>query len=54
MSRGRISVLIPAVYDELDKELLSGIRDTGVLSDDAAAELREAIIYTKDKFLGNI
>ena len=30
MSRGRISVLIPAVYDELDKELLSGIQTAAI------------------------
>ncbi|MBE6645348.1 MAG: F0F1 ATP synthase subunit alpha [Ruminococcaceae bacterium] len=31
--------------------LLREIRDTGVLSDENTAELREAIIYCKDKFL---
>ena len=34
--------------------LLSGIRDTGVLSDEAAAELREAIIHARNKFLGKV
>ncbi len=34
------------------EELLSKIRDTGVLSSELEAELREAIIYSKDKFLG--
>ena len=32
--------------------LLASIRDTGVLSPENEAELREAIIYSKDKFLG--
>ena len=32
--------------------LLAEIRNTGVLSPDTEAELREAIIYTKNKFLG--
>ena len=32
--------------------LLKGIRDTGTLSPEGEAELKEAIIYTKDKFLG--
>ena len=32
--------------------LLASIRDTGVLSNESEAELREAIIYTKNKFLG--
>ena len=32
--------------------LLSSIRDTGALTDDTTAELREAIIYVKEKFLG--
>ena len=32
--------------------LLKGIRETGVLSPEGEAELKEAIIYTKDKFLG--
>jgi len=31
--------------------LLSSIRDTGVLSDEAAEELRSAVEYTKKKFL---
>ena len=35
-------------------ELLASIRDTGVLSDDRAEELREAIGYCKDKFLNKI
>lgn len=34
------------------EELLSKIRDTGTLSSELEAELREAIIYSKDKFLG--
>jgi len=34
--------------------LLSEIRDTGVLSDEAAAELREAIIHARNKFLGKV
>ncbi len=33
-------------------ELLSGIRESGVLSPEAEEELRAAINYTKDKFLG--
>ena len=33
-------------------ELLATIRQTGVLSPECEAELKEAIIYTKDKFLG--
>ena len=33
-------------------ELLASIRDTGVLSPEREAELKEAIIYTKNKFLG--
>ena len=33
-------------------ELLKGIRETGTLSPEGEAELKEAIIYTKDKFLG--
>ena len=33
-------------------ELLKSIRETGVLSPEGEAELKEAIIYTKDKFLG--
>ena len=32
--------------------LLKGIRETGTLSPEGEAELKEAIIYTKDKFLG--
>ena len=32
--------------------LLKSIRETGVLSPECEAELKEAIIYTKDKFLG--
>ena len=35
-------------------ELLASIRDTGVLSDERAEELREAIGYCKDKFLNKI
>ena len=35
-------------------ELLASIRDTGVLSDERAAELREAVEYCKDKFLNKI
>jgi F-type H+-transporting ATPase subunit alpha len=34
--------------------LLAEIRNTGVLSDESAAELREAISYCKDKFLNKI
>ena len=34
------------------EELLASIRDTGVLSPESEAELKEAIIYTKNKFLG--
>ena len=34
--------------------LLREIRDTGVLSDENTAELREAIIYCKDKFLNKV
>ena len=33
-------------------ELLKSIRETGTLSPEGEAELKEAIIYTKDKFLG--
>ena len=33
-------------------QLLASIRETGVLSAEAEAELKEAIIYTKNKFLG--
>ena len=33
-------------------ELLRTIRETGVLSPESESELKEAIIYTKDKFLG--
>ena len=33
-------------------ELLEAIRDTGVLTKETEDELREAIIYTKNKFLG--
>ena len=33
-------------------EILAGIRDTGVLSKENEEALREAIIYTKNKFLG--
>ena len=33
-------------------ELLGSIRDTGVLSPEREAELKEAIIYVKNKFLG--
>ena len=36
------------------EELLSEIRDTGVLSDENSEKLREAIIYCKDKFLNKI
>ena len=36
------------------EELLREIRDTGVLSDESAAELRESIIYSKNKFLNKI
>ena len=36
------------------EDLLGQIRDTGILSDEAITELREAIIYCKDKFLGRI
>ena len=32
--------------------LLKGIRETGTLSPEGEVELKEAIIYTKDKFLG--
>ena len=35
------------------EELLAQIRDTGVLSKENEDELREAITYTKNKFLGN-
>ncbi|MBP1542539.1 MAG: LacI family DNA-binding transcriptional regulator, partial [Oscillospiraceae bacterium] len=31
MTRGRIAVLMPAVYDELDKELLSGIHTSAAV-----------------------
>ena len=34
--------------------LLGEIRDTGILSDESSAELREAIIYCKDKFLNKV
>ncbi len=34
------------------EELLSAIRTTGVLSSENEAQLREAIIYARDKFLG--
>ena len=33
------------------EELLSSIRDTGMLTDETTAELRDAIIYCKNKFL---
>ena len=33
-------------------EILAEIRDTGVISKENEARLREAIIYTKNKFLG--
>lgn len=33
MTRGRIAVLMPAVYDELDKELLSGIHAAATVID---------------------
>ncbi len=33
------------------EELLSSIRDTGILTDETTAELRDAIIYCKNKFL---
>jgi F-type H+-transporting ATPase subunit alpha len=33
-------------------ELLKSIRETGTLSPESESELKEAIIYTKDKFLG--
>ncbi len=35
-------------------ELLAEIRDTGLLSDDRAAELRDAVNYCKDKFLNKV
>ena len=34
------------------EELLSEIRESGALSDERAEELREAIVYSKNKFLG--
>ena len=34
------------------EELLNSIRTTGAMSKEAEEELREAIIYTKNKFLG--
>ena len=34
------------------EELLSSVRTTGILDEDASAELREAILYCKSKFIG--
>ena len=50
-----ISAFEDALFDYLiaaKDELLSSIRDTGAISEDREAELREAILNCKSKFLG--
>ena len=49
---------IPAFEKELFEylvatkdELLAGIRETGVMTDEATAEMKEAIVFCKEKFL---
>ena len=43
---------VVATDNAKDDEILAEIRDTGVLSKENEAALRDAIIYTKNKFLG--
>ena len=49
---GRFEVELFEYLKATKDGLLKSIRETGVLSPECEAELKEAIVYTKDKFLG--